>query len=187
MDHNLTVRNSIYELLIQILVHSGQYYLLNQLTAYKVIKDSKPIAFILLSLEDEYPPAVQLALDMLRRLPLSCEDIVEIFLIKKKVLHAIRFLESVAYAGQRNKAKKGDDHNMAVAASARQYLEVAMSVNDPKVFHSVYTFFRLRNQLLRGSPAFAPTEHCDKYVDHFEALFGDENDLTNTVHRTSLS
>ncbi len=55
------------ELLIHLLVTSRRWFQLHVLLQYRVIADSKPLACLLLSLEKAYPPALQLALDMLHR------------------------------------------------------------------------------------------------------------------------
>jgi hypothetical protein len=55
------------ELLINLLVRQKSFFLLHQLLQYHVISDSKPLACLLLSLENVYPASYQLALDMLAR------------------------------------------------------------------------------------------------------------------------
>ena len=56
----------LYELIINILVHNNCFYQLHQFLQYHVLGDSKPLACLMLSLESVYPPAHQLALDMLK-------------------------------------------------------------------------------------------------------------------------
>ena len=60
------IQHFLYELVINTLVHHNCFYQLHQFLQYHVLSDSKPIACLLLSLESCYPPAHQLALDMLK-------------------------------------------------------------------------------------------------------------------------
>ena len=83
-ERQIPAQHFLHELLINLLVRSGQYYQLHQLLQYHIISDSKPLACLLLSLEAAYPAAFQLSMDMLSRLKTSQEEIVEILLSKKK-------------------------------------------------------------------------------------------------------
>ena len=56
----------LYELVINTLVYHSCFYQLHQFLQYHVLSDSKPLACLMLSLESVYPPAHQLALDMLK-------------------------------------------------------------------------------------------------------------------------
>jgi hypothetical protein len=63
----IPAQHFLHELLINLLVRSGQWYQLHQLLQYHIISDSKPLACLLLSLEAAYPASFQLAMDMLSR------------------------------------------------------------------------------------------------------------------------
>jgi hypothetical protein len=78
------VYHYIYELVINLLVSNGRCYQLHQLLQYHVVRDSDHVACLLLSLVPVYPPAYQLAIDMLKRLG-TLEDIVEVLLLKAQV------------------------------------------------------------------------------------------------------
>ena len=60
------LQHYLYELIINILVRNNCFYQLHQFLQYHVLADSKPLACLMLSLEHVYPPAHQLALDMLK-------------------------------------------------------------------------------------------------------------------------
>ncbi|KAJ8033464.1 Regulator of MON1-CCZ1 complex [Holothuria leucospilota] len=156
-QYQIPVQHFLYELVINTLVHHNCFYQLHQFLQYHVLSDSKPIACLLLSLESCYPPAHQLALDMLKRVSTANEEIVEVLLSKNQLLAALRFLRSVG----------GADN-----ASARKFLEAAQNVGEPMLFYTVFKFFEQRNLRLRGNPQFMSGEHCEKYVKHFESLFG---------------
>lgn len=90
-----------------------------------------------------YPPALQLALDMFKRLNVDQEYILEIFLSKLDILRALRFLAT---------------NQTLDSVSARKYLEYSLKSNDLILFYSVFRCFQERNQKLRGSYQFAKGE-----------------------------
>ncbi|XP_037778967.1 regulator of MON1-CCZ1 complex-like isoform X3 [Penaeus monodon] len=159
----VTVQHFLYELVINALVRSRQFYQLHQLLQYHVLADSKPLACLLLSLVSVYSAGKQLSLDMLCRLNTAHDEIIEVLLSQHQVIPALRYARSVG---------------LAETVSARKFLEAAMICGDSDVFYSTFTFFGLRNAKLRGSSAFAKGEHCDMYVDHFKKLFGEIPDYT---------
>lgn len=89
-EHGIPVQHYLHELVITTLVHRKAYYQLHQLLQYHVVADSKPLACLLLSLENLYPAAHQLALDMLKRLGNAHEEIIEVLLSKGHILAALR-------------------------------------------------------------------------------------------------
>ncbi len=74
---------------IDLLIRSGRFYQLHQFLQYHVIGDSVHVACQLLAVEKSYPPAYQLALDMLKRLSNPHnnvkDQIVEVLLARKQV------------------------------------------------------------------------------------------------------
>jgi len=160
-DFHIPVQHYLHELVINALVQHKAYYQLHQLLQYHVVSDSKPLACLLLSLENLYPPAHQLALDMLKRLSTANEEIIEVLLSKQQILPALRFVRSVGVVDQ---------------VSARKFLEAAKSTGDSAIFYAVFKFFEQRNQRIKGSAAFGKGEHCEVYVKHFQTLFtGNDN------------
>uniref|UniRef100_L7M3J6 Uncharacterized protein n=1 Tax=Rhipicephalus pulchellus TaxID=72859 RepID=L7M3J6_RHIPC len=158
VQHQLPVPYCHNELLINVLVHNRRFHQLHQFLQYHVLTDSKPLACLLLSLHAVYPPATQLALDMLKRLGTANEEIVEVLLSQKRVLSAIRFVQNLGTSD---------------SISARKFLEAAKTSEDPAIFYAVFKFFEHRNENLRGVPEFAKGEHCEQYVKHFETLFSE--------------
>ena len=156
--HHISVQHYLYELLINTLVQHSCFYQLHQFLQYHVLSDSQHLACSLLSLESVYPPAYQLALDMLKRLSTASDSIIEVLLSKKQLLTAIRFIQSVGLVDQ---------------VSARKFLEAARATDCPMTFYAVFRFFEQRNLQLRGSGKFIPGEHCQEYVRHFQSLFPD--------------
>uniref|UniRef100_A0A8C4PY00 Regulator of MON1-CCZ1 n=1 Tax=Eptatretus burgeri TaxID=7764 RepID=A0A8C4PY00_EPTBU len=145
---HIHAQHYLYELVINTLVRNNAFYQLHQLLQYHVLSDSKKLACLMLSLESFYPPAHQLALDMLKmlsplpqRLSTANDEIVEVLLSKGRVLAALRFV----------RASGGAD-----IMSARKFLEAASHVGDSLLFFCVFKFFEQRNQRLRNSPHFNP-------------------------------
>lgn len=153
---SISVQYFLYEMLINVLVHQKQFYQLHQFLQYHVVSDSKPLACLLLSLQNEYPPTHQLALDMLKRLGSANDEIIEVLLSKQQVLAALRFVRSIGQIEQ---------------ISARKFLEAAQGC-DLKVFYAVFQFFEQRNMSIRGNAKFVAGEHCEKYVEHYRRNFG---------------
>jgi hypothetical protein len=125
------------ELLINLLVNDKQWFQLHILLQYRVIADSKPLACLLLSLAGSYPPAKQLALDMLRRLGDSAEEICEVLLADGSVVPAL--------------ACAASNHLDHVAPS--KFLEAALQQRLPDeeapgdAFAAVYEHFQRRRAL----------------------------------------
>lgn len=161
IQYQQSVQHFLCKLLINILVQNKLFYQLHQFLQYQILSDSKQLACLMLSLEGVYPPAYQLALDMLKRLQNTKEEIVEVLLSQKKILQALSFVRSCG----------GVD-----SLSAQKYLAAAKQTGDPTIFYSVYKFFEQRNIRLRGAPEFESGEHCDAYVKYFDTLFGTPRD-----------
>ncbi|XP_019639052.1 PREDICTED: uncharacterized protein C18orf8-like [Branchiostoma belcheri] len=161
----IPVQHYLYELVINTLVQNNCFYQLHQFLQYHVLSDSKPIACLMLSLESVYPPAHQLALDMLKRLSTANEEIIEVLLSKHQLLTALRFIRSVGIVD---------------TVSARKFLEAAHATEDNMLFYTVFKFFEQRNLRLRANPRFAPGEHCEQYISQFVTTFG-EDALTPVV------
>jgi len=92
-NHHLAVNPSIYELVINCLVTENRYDQLSQFLDYHIVRDSVHVACLLLSVEEKYPPAYQLAMDMLKRLQ-SSDQIVEVLLAKKDVMAVLKYLQA---------------------------------------------------------------------------------------------
>ncbi|CAB4057049.1 unnamed protein product [Lepeophtheirus salmonis] len=158
-EHEIPVQYFLDELLINLMVQMGSWFQLHQCLQYQIFTDSKPLSCLLLSLESVYPPAGQLALDMLNRLGTANPEIVEILLSKNIVLSALKFAET-------------DGGNI----QPRRFLESAMSSKHNSLFYSTYKYFERRNLLLRGSKQFASSDNCDKYVRRFAELYPQDCD-----------
>jgi len=139
------VKHFLYVLLINILVRNNRFYQLHQFLQYHVVSDSVPVACQLLSLESIYPPAYQLALDMLKRL-CSPGQIVEVLLNRNQLLAALRVIKA----------------NKDINIPRSRFLEVAAQ-QEPIMFYTVFQFFLQRKEL---------GPDCQKYLAQYETLVG---------------
>jgi len=150
----LKPRQFILEMFINLAVKTQQYYQMHQYVQYGVITDSKHIACIILSLESVYPPARQIALDMMSRLGDAAEELIEICLADGKVVQAINLARETG---------------LQDTISARKYLEAARNLT-PSTYFNVFSFFEERNVRLRGNPRFPPEDNCHEFVQLFKTL-----------------
>ncbi|KFM73575.1 hypothetical protein X975_20721, partial [Stegodyphus mimosarum] len=167
IQHQQFVKHYLCKLLINILVQHKQFYQLHQFLQYHILSDSKQLVCLMLALQGDYPPAYQLALDMLKRLPNSNEEIVEVLLSQKKILQALSFIRSCGAID---------------SLSAPKYLAAAKLTEDTNIFYSVYKFFEQRNIRLRGAPDFETGEHCESYVKYFNSVFGTTSALETVLN-----
>ena len=118
------------------------------------------LAYRLLSLEQKYPPCADLAMDMFRRLgPLGRDALMSCLLERGKLLAACRVI-------QKQRLLSYPPRPLLAAATT--------SPESDSLFPAVFRFFRLRNEVWRGSPAFVPEEHCDEFVARWEGRFGEQ-------------
>lgn len=157
-QYSIPVEHFLYELVINLLVRHNRYYQLHQFLQYHVVNDSKHVACLLLSLETIYPPAFQLALDMLKRVSTANEQILDVLVSKNQLLLALRFL-------------RGLGPEAVATVPPRRFLDAAYNTQDSSLFYIVYKFFEQRNITLRKRPEFRKGEDCEKYVAHFNKLF----------------
>ncbi|GAM28434.1 hypothetical protein SAMD00019534_116100 [Acytostelium subglobosum LB1] len=133
----------LYELLISLFIDNQMYSELHRFLQYNVVEDSKIIAYKLLSLGASYPPALQLSMDMFKRLRMP-DLIISTLLEKNQVLLALRFM--------RNANMKNDPE---------LFLRHASEQNDDVLFYTVYKFFEESSQM----------DNCEKYVKLYNDKF----------------
>ncbi|KAJ1370370.1 hypothetical protein KIN20_032079 [Parelaphostrongylus tenuis] len=92
-SRDVPIENYLLELVVESLALSGEMMKLHQLVTYRVISDSKPLAFLLLSYEARCPPLFQAGLDILARQK-ACDEIVEVLLERRNVIDATRYLNA---------------------------------------------------------------------------------------------
>ncbi|GAM17687.1 hypothetical protein SAMD00019534_008620 [Acytostelium subglobosum LB1] len=137
--------DKLYTLLISLFIDNQMFSQLHRFLQYNVVEDSESIAIKLLAIGESYPPALQLSLDMFKRLNQQ-DVIISTLLEKKQVLLALRYMRSTM--------KKYNAH-------VNVFLLYASQQNDDTLFYTVYKFFEQSNQL----------DNCDKYVALFNEKF----------------
>nr|CDS27918.1 Colon cancer associated Mic1 [Hymenolepis microstoma] len=155
-SRSLIVDPMFFSLLMECLIKSNDFSRLMYLLRSGVIVDSTKIANQLLSFESVFPPASQLALDMLQRLGTSNESIVEIFLAKGDPIMALRFC-------------KEHPELLPLPETPRKILDAAKLCEDPMIFYSVFRFFERAVPFtcsLMQDPKYKP------YTSKFVELFG---------------
>ncbi|XP_043520144.1 regulator of MON1-CCZ1 complex [Frieseomelitta varia] len=171
-EHSIPVEHYLHELVITTLVQRKAYYQLHQLLQYHVVADSKPLACLLLSLENLYPAAHQLALDMLKRLGNAHEEIIEVLLSKGYILPALRYIRSVGMVDQ---------------ISDRKFLEAAKATEDATLFYSVFKFFKQRNLYLYNATSFTKGERYQPYIQHYKYLFEGTDNTCNSDTNSNVT
>ncbi|CAJ0604309.1 unnamed protein product [Cylicocyclus nassatus] len=81
------------EMVVEALAQAGEMAKLHQLVTYRVVSDSKPLAFLLLSYEARCPSLFQSGMDILARQK-ACDEIVEVLLERRHVIDAMRYLDT---------------------------------------------------------------------------------------------
>ena len=135
----------MYSKLIEVLVKAGRFQQLYQFLQYHIIGDSVPVACQLLSLEAQYPPAYQMALDMLKRLG-EHAHILEVLLVKRQLVQALRFVRTVS---------------PPLSFDPTAFLDAALESGDRSLFFTVYSHFRTRGMLPRNYPV----QEAERYLD----------------------
>eukprot|EP01132_Coremiostelium_polycephalum_P003105 gene3105-3883_t len=151
------VSDSLYDLLLSLFVNNQMYSQLHQYLQYYVITDSINIAYKLLSIGEQYPPALQLSLDMFKRKGFS-PVIISTLLERGQVMAGIRLLRTSLLDSTDPKSK-----NLAIP-----FLRQASDSGDDTLFYSVYKYFESNNQIL-AAPQF------DKFTRLFIDKFGEKS------------
>ncbi|KAA3673228.1 uncharacterized protein DEA37_0002699 [Paragonimus westermani] len=154
IEHEISVDHCLHELLISMVARLEEYAQLLYCIQNRLLSDSKPIALQLLSLESVYPAAGQLAIDMLKRLNFSNEEVVEVLLLKRKFMEALRFCLMRPHL-----FRSPDD-------LPKRILELAIQSGDRLTFYNVYRFFYLRQENGLNAP-------CEEVTAKFKDMFGE--------------
>ncbi|KAF1754295.1 hypothetical protein GCK72_020855 [Caenorhabditis remanei] len=91
-DASITPEAYLIEMVVETLAEAGEMSKLQQIVTYRVINDSKPLAFLLLSYEARCSTLFQSGVDILARNKAS-DEIVEVMLEKKQIVDAFRFID----------------------------------------------------------------------------------------------
>eukprot|EP01147_Barroeca_monosierra_P000802 gene802-4090_t len=131
--YEISIEHDIYDLLISILADEGNYYQLHQLLQYHVIDDSKPLACRLLSIKSKYKPALQLAMDMFKRLGDSQDQIFHVLVAENQVISAMHYLRALGSTS-------------AVSQPGSRLLSAVKDTGDTQLFITAFEFFQERSR-----------------------------------------
>ncbi|KAM3716867.1 Regulator of MON1-CCZ1 complex [Dirofilaria immitis] len=157
LENKLEVQSYfLNEILVSTMITIGQLERLHQLLLYRIIPDSKQLAFQLLSHEAKYSPLIQLALDMLSRLGTATEEIVEILMARSLTVEAIRFLEN---------------SQLTDKVSGLKLIEIAWK-ESRIIRYAVFSYFFEHGSKVRNS--ITSSGQFEEFSKKFEILFDDE-------------
>nr|CAH8869296.1 unnamed protein product [Trichobilharzia regenti] len=158
LEHNICVEHCFYELLVSLVARIGNYIQYSYYIQSRLIADSKPIALQLLSLETVYPPAGQLAIDMLKRLDTCNSELFDALLIKQRPLEALRFSSLQSSA------------NIVDTESMYSLLDTAEQDGDSIKFHCVYHYLKEGNSMYKE--LFRDTdERFERFTKHYNDTY----------------
>ncbi|EGD76571.1 hypothetical protein PTSG_07688 [Salpingoeca rosetta] len=132
-EHDISVEHNVYDLLFAALVEDGRFYQLHQFLQYHVIDDDKYLACRLLSIKDQYQPALQLAMDMFKRLGDSQEEIFHVLLTQQQIVTAMHYLRELGPA-------------VNIRTPGSRLLKAVQAMGDPSLFLSAFEFFQERRR-----------------------------------------
>lgn len=145
------------------------YSLLHEYIQYKVISDSKQVAIQILSIHKEYPPAFQVALDMLTRLQ-AHDLIVETLLMQKEISHALQIMYK--YAPQMTSVKSKLVFETVIQCLEQQQQEQDKGKKDKILFYNTFEMLQKINAKLRhGNGEFTAEEDCSTFEQLFQSWF----------------
>jgi len=128
--HKLKIPHTVTDLVVHLCDQQKDYYSLHQLLQYHALPDDPSLANKLLSLRTSYPPAKQLAIDMMLRLKMYT-TIIEILLKENNILPALSLYLSKFSLWS---ASSASDVQLPVSI----FLEAAKRTEDPVLFYNVY-------------------------------------------------
>lgn len=153
-NFNIEVKPFIYNSMVDNLVRNNSFFKLHQLLQYRVVPDSTHVACQLLSIKNQYPPAFQLALDMLKRLndPMR---IIEVLLSEKLFIEALKYI---------NLAPKEHTQNIIT-----RIIEETLASDDEVLYLIIINHFKSKNVII------------DDIVDQmkFQTINGKDDTSTN--------
>lgn len=147
----------LQKVLIQQLIENNDFGLLHEFVQYKVISDSKETATMIYRLSKKYPPAFQIAMDMLSRLK-EYETMSEFLLDCGNVLHAIKMI-----------------HDHSIQISYEVVFEAVLKKKDIMLFYNAYEILRVLNKRTRGDAKFIPSDKISNIEEKFMKLFKNDN------------
>lgn len=180
------------ELLLKILVDAKMWTCLQQLFQYRVIDDSKFLAFELIDRSAECPALYQVALDMLTRRG-NTEYIPNVLAQKGYILDALRYINDEQFRHHHHHLGGADTSGDGIAGSVPlstqdklclQLIEKAWLRSDRSLMYTVYTHLHATGRL--KALADANNEDYERFSKEFSLLYGDK-EVTEAEHRFRMA
>ncbi|KAF2070500.1 hypothetical protein CYY_008183 [Polysphondylium violaceum] len=157
------ISDKLYDLLISLFIDNNMFSQLHQFLQYHVITDSLNIAYKLLSIGEQYPPVLQLSLDMFKRL-MKPNIIITTLLEKGQVLTAIRLLRNIRETNPKLYQE------LLFPISPASFLEESTHQQNDTLFYFVFKYFESNNQHQS-----VQASAMDKYLQLFVEKFGEKS------------
>uniref|UniRef100_A0A0N4ZP79 Mic1 domain-containing protein n=1 Tax=Parastrongyloides trichosuri TaxID=131310 RepID=A0A0N4ZP79_PARTI len=155
-ENGIPINLYFADVLVSILIKAKDFSRLEQLIQYKVIPDTKAFAFDFVSLENEYPPLAQLAMDILARISKTPEPIAEILINKGRLVEALKYME----------LHDTDKINII------KVIDAAIQSDNTQLKYAISQYFSTKKvQYLNGEMA----ETVNELLNKLDSLFIDEN------------
>eukprot|EP01012_Entosiphon_sulcatum_P059852 TRINITY_DN8447_c0_g1_i2.p2 TRINITY_DN8447_c0_g1~~TRINITY_DN8447_c0_g1_i2.p2 ORF type:complete len:363 (+),score=95.32 TRINITY_DN8447_c0_g1_i2:293-1381(+) len=151
----IPLQEFMHRFLIDLCIYAvpPDYHRLHEYLQYHVVEDQETIALQLLKFTDLYPPAFQLALDMLSRLR-KYSAIADVLFAKDHLIRAVELM--IQY-----KLK---------TITPEMVLDRAMQLDDDQLFFACFQLLQKYNFLRRGQSEFLPEDRCERFVQKYNAL-----------------
>uniref|UniRef100_A0A914N2W1 Mic1 domain-containing protein n=1 Tax=Meloidogyne incognita TaxID=6306 RepID=A0A914N2W1_MELIC len=163
------------ELLLKIVADAKMWTCLQQLLQYRVIDDSKFLAFELISLSDECPSLYQIALDMFNRRG-NTDQISEALLCRGHVIDALRFTTANGGGGFREGGTTICNEGSGSQRLDKICLKLLNSAwicpNDRPLRYTIYSYLQTNGKL--KSLAESDDADFERFSRDFHSLYSSE-------------
>uniref|UniRef100_A0A915LKK7 Mic1 domain-containing protein n=1 Tax=Meloidogyne javanica TaxID=6303 RepID=A0A915LKK7_MELJA len=169
------INHYLPELLLKIVADAKMWTCLQQLLQYRVIDDSKFLAFELISLSDECPSLYQIALDMFNRRG-NTDQISEALLCRGHVIDALRFTTANGGGGFREGGTTICNEGSGSQRLDKICLKLLNSAwirpNDRPLRYTIYSYLQTNGKL--KSLAESDDADFERFSRDFHSLYSSE-------------
>eukprot|EP01062_Namystynia_karyoxenos_P042354 TRINITY_DN30956_c0_g1_i1.p1 TRINITY_DN30956_c0_g1~~TRINITY_DN30956_c0_g1_i1.p1 ORF type:complete len:899 (+),score=277.68 TRINITY_DN30956_c0_g1_i1:66-2699(+) len=157
--NGMHLKDVLQRFLIDLLIHAPRpnYPRLHHYLQYHVIEDTVPTALQLLKLEEQYPPSLQLALDMLSRKKAHGE-IVDVLLVRGHVVRAVEIMI----------------HYQVKAVDLKYVMQCAVSScgEDALALHALCLLLKRYSKAVCGNQGVSEEDRCAEFEERYSQLLG---------------
>jgi hypothetical protein len=143
--------------LVALLIRTRSFSKLHQFLQYHIVRDSQDVADQLLAASGAYPPAFQLALDMLFRLQ-AFQRLMQVVLREGRIIQVLKLVSPRSALF------------LEPGLTPLCFLQAARA-KGPTTFFWTYKYFQARNLRQRGAKEFVTADGCEEMVAYFNQTF----------------